>query len=229
MKPTVLVYSADPDFLLVFGHILSAAGFQSTPVRDLAGIEQARGAQPIALVMDCQARDRGAAKLCARLKASQAGIAIAALMAPKADALHAEMLTAGVDESFARPFAPERLLTWLRTQLENDPVTLETDTGDMVHGDFRLERRTHRIVFRGEEVALPPIEFRLLRHMMADPGAVFSREALIKAAWPENAENADPRAVDVHVARLRKRLSSAIGQDVIRTVRSAGYAFAPAW
>ncbi len=64
---------------------------------------------------------------------------------------------------------------------------------------------------------------------MAHPGTVLSRESLIKAAWPDRAGETDIRGVDVHVARLRKRLATVIGKDVIRTVRSAGYAFAPDW
>jgi two-component system phosphate regulon response regulator PhoB len=64
---------------------------------------------------------------------------------------------------------------------------------------------------------------------MARPGTVLSRESLIEAAWPDHAGDIDIRGVDVHVARLRKRLTAAIGKDVIRTVRSAGYAFAPDW
>lgn len=103
------------------------------------------------------------------------------------------------------------------------------DSGNLSYGDFVLELRSHRILFRGQHIAAPPIEFNLLRSLMARPGTVISREQLIQAAWPDHAGDTDIRGVDVHVARLRKRLRAAVGQDVIRTVRSAGYAFAPDW
>ena len=95
--------------------------------------------------------------------------------------------------------------------------------------DFRLERQTHRTFFRQKEIVMPPIEFKLLRSLLAQPGKVFSREELVTAAWPEHAAATDVRGVDVHIARLRKRLRASVGSDVIRTVRSAGYAFAPEW
>lgn len=233
MKPTVLIYSADPDFVLVFGHILAVAGFDTALVHDAAQVAQAvtTKTSPIALVMDCLSRDRKAAKLCAAVKAA-AGPGtppIVALMAPNAGNMHVEMLAAGVDESFARPFAPEQLLLWLQAQLRGRETSLTTNAGDLVHGDLRLEQRTGLVRFAEKEIALPPIEFRLLRRLMAEPGTVFSREELIKSAWPERAADADLRSVDVHVARLRKRLKAAIGRELVRTVRSAGYAFAPDW
>lgn len=230
MKPTILVYSTDPEFFLVFRHIFSVAGFESRVFdgEDEAGPGDMR---PFAMIVDCQADDAAAIDICKRMRSDDVTrqLPIAALLAPGAKALHVKMLAAGVDETFSRPFPPERLLAWLQDKSADAAVSLETDSGDLVHGDFRMERRTHRLFFRGQEIAMPPIEFRLLRQMMADPGAVFSRESLITAAWPDHAIDAELRSVDVHIARLRKRLKSTVGKEVIRTVRSAGYAFAPDW
>ena len=230
MKPTIVVYSTDPEFFLVFRHILNVAVFESRVFdgEDAAGLETN---SLLAMIVDCQPDDAKAIAICEQFKSDDRmrNLPIAALLAPGAKALHVKVLAAGVDETFARPFAPERLLAWLRDRLTGTAVSLETEAGDLVHGDFRLERRTHRLFFRQQEIAMPPIEFRLLRQMIADPGAVFTREDLIAAAWPDHAADAELRSVDVHIARLRKRLKSTVGREVIRTVRSAGYAFAPDW
>jgi two-component system phosphate regulon response regulator PhoB len=82
---------------------------------------------------------------------------------------------------------------------------------------------TYRVYRNGKEVHLCPIEFRLLRHMLARPGKVFSRNELIRAAWPRNIF-VEARTVDVHIGRLRRTLKAAAKTDMIRTVRSAGYA-----
>jgi two-component system phosphate regulon response regulator PhoB len=76
------------------------------------------------------------------------------------------------------------------------------------------------------DVHLGPTEFRLLRYLMQHPGRVFSREQLLDAVWGRDVY-VEPRTVDVHIRRLRKALNTEDEQDLIRTVRSAGYALDP--
>nr|WIE91286.1 response regulator transcription factor [Mesorhizobium sp. WSM4875] len=232
MKPLVLISSKDPDFFLVFGHILTVAGFETqliTADREIArAIETA---SPLAVIVDCNPGDRAAVKQCAWLRSTAAtkGTPVVSLVAPRSGKLHLDLIKAGVDEIFSRPFAPEQLLAWLHGKAGLAKQSRETDSGELVQGDFRLERQTHRTFFKQKEIAMPPIEFKLLRSLLAQPGKVFSREELVATAWPEHAAATDIRGVDVHIARLRKRLRASVGSDVIRTVRSAGYAFAPEW
>ena len=81
----------------------------------------------------------------------------------------------------------------------------------------------HRVRRDGEPVALGPTEYRLLRHFLEHPGRVFSRQQLLEAVWPHN-EEIELSTVDVHIRRLRLALAATNGPDIIRTVRSAGYA-----
>lgn len=232
MGPKIVIHSRDPDFFLVFGHILAVAGFETRLVHTEEETLQIVAEQkPIAVVMDCQLGDASPAATCRLVKSAPAArnTPVAALIAPGAGMWHLDMIKAGVDESFSRPFAPGKLLAWLNSKVSAKGASVETATGDLVQGDFRLERRSHRAFFRDVAIAMPPIEFKVLRHLMARPGTVFSREDLIDAAWPEHATDADLRSVDVHIAKLRKTLKAAVGKDLIRTVRSAGYAFAPHW
>jgi two-component system, OmpR family, phosphate regulon response regulator PhoB len=80
----------------------------------------------------------------------------------------------------------------------------------------------HRVRRAGKSLKLGPTEFRLLRHLMENPGRVFSRERLLDAVWSHDSD-IDARTVDVHVRRLRKALNEHGSLDLIRTVRSAGY------
>jgi len=72
-------------------------------------------------------------------------------------------------------------------------------------------------------VSLPPVEARLTRVMLERYGAVVSRESLSRAGWPDGAPGRN--ALDVHVLRLRRRLSPV--HLAIRTVRSRGYLLEP--
>ena len=78
---------------------------------------------------------------------------------------------------------------------------------------------------RGErDIHLGPTEFRLLEFLLQKPGRVFTRPQVLDGVWGYAAE-IDERTVDVHVGRLRKRLSKGRERDPIRTVRNVGYAF----
>ena len=78
---------------------------------------------------------------------------------------------------------------------------------------------------RGERnIYLGPTEFRLLEYLLGKPGRVFTRAQMLDGVWGQAAD-IDERTVDVHVGRLRKKLSKGRERDPIRTVRSTGYAF----
>ena len=82
----------------------------------------------------------------------------------------------------------------------------------------------HKVTLNGADVHLSPTEFSLLRYFLEHPGRVFSREQLLDAVWGHDIY-VELRTVDVHVRRLRKGLDYDGNQpDLIRTVRSAGYA-----
>ena len=86
-----------------------------------------------------------------------------------------------------------------------------------------MDLSAHRVM-RGERpVHLGPTEFRLLHFFMQHPGNVFSREELLNAVWGPDIY-VEPRTVDVHIRRLRKALNNDTNNDIIRTVRAAGYA-----
>jgi two-component system, OmpR family, phosphate regulon response regulator PhoB len=82
----------------------------------------------------------------------------------------------------------------------------------------------HHITRSGKDVHLSPTEFGLLRYLLEHPGRVFSREQLLDAVWGHDIY-VELRTVDVHIRRLRKGLDPEGSlPELIRTVRSAGYA-----
>ena len=89
--------------------------------------------------------------------------------------------------------------------------------------DIELNPVTHRVMRRGRPLHVAATEFKVLQILLERPERVFSRRELIEAVWGESS-TIDERTVDVHIGRLRKVLNSVRGQDLLRTVRGAGYA-----
>jgi two-component system phosphate regulon response regulator PhoB len=91
------------------------------------------------------------------------------------------------------------------------------------YADLTMDLVAHRVSRNSAPIHLGPTEFRLLRHFLQYPGRVFSREQLLDRVWGQDAE-VEIRTVDVHIRRLRKALNANGGGDLLRTVRSVGYA-----
>ncbi len=131
-------------------------------------------------------------------------------------------LATGADDYMVKPFSVPELLARIRTILRR--MNPESVADELRAGDLTLDRRTRRVIRSSRDVSLSPTEFRLLEHLMQNPGRVYSRTQLLDMVWGREVY-VDERTVDVHVGRLRKALSRSREPDPIRTVRGMGYSF----
>ncbi len=132
----------------------------------------------------------------------------------------------GADDYVVKPFSPRELLARVRAILqrakrtEDKPQLLEFE-------DLSIDFDSQQVFLGGEEIILPPQEFRLLAFLASHPRRVYSREALLAHAWGADVV-IDLRTVDVHIRRLRSRLEpDAEKPRYIETVRGTGYRFNP--
>ncbi|WP_293676476.1 phosphate regulon transcriptional regulator PhoB [uncultured Phenylobacterium sp.] len=130
-------------------------------------------------------------------------------------------LDTGADDYVVKPFAMSELVARIRALLRRTRPELVEER--LEYADLVLDRARHRVTRGGTDVHLGPTEYRLLDFLMQRPGRVFTRERLLDAVWGANTY-VEVRTVDVHVGRLRKALRLPNAPDLIRTVRSAGYA-----
>ena len=133
-------------------------------------------------------------------------------------------LELGADDCLALPFEPSELVARVNACLRRPLATVRPD--QLSAGPLVLDKAIHRLLVDGHEVALSPAEFRLLAFLLENQGRVFSREELLRGAWPKNI-TAGGRTVDVHVRRLRQLLEPFGCDDIIQTVRSFGYRLMP--
>lgn len=125
------------------------------------------------------------------------------------------------DDCIGKPFGMSDLIARLRAAIGRAQPMILPET--LKYADLTLDLRAFRVTRGDHAVHLGPTELQLLRFFLQHPRRVFSRENLLEAIWGRDAA-VEPRTVDVHILRLRKAINVEGAPDIIRTVRSAGYA-----
>ncbi len=131
-------------------------------------------------------------------------------------------LREGSDDYLIKPFALSELLVRIEILIQRKGSNSDKQTNVLQVADLKMELLSRK-VFRGQnEVILQPKEFKLLRYLMEHSGQVVSRSLLFEAVWDYQF---DPQTnvIDVHMARLRKKVEFDGLPSLLETVRGVGY------
>jgi two-component system, OmpR family, phosphate regulon response regulator PhoB len=177
---------------------------------------------PDLVILDWMIEGISGIEVCRRLRRrpNTAHVPIIMLTARGEESDRIRGLETGADDYVTKPFSPRELVARVAAVLRRVRPALAGE--QLAYADIEMDVEAHRVRRGGRSVQLGPTEFRLLRHLMENPGRVFSRDRLLDAVWPRD-RDIDARTVDVHVRRLRIALNAGGQADVVRTVRSAGY------
>jgi len=178
---------------------------------------------PDLVLLDWMIEGISGLEVCRRLRRlpATANVPIIMLTARGEEADRIRGLETGADDYITKPFSPRELVARVQAVLRRvRPALAEAS---LAYADIEMDIVRHKVRRGGASIALGPTEYRLLRHFLEHPGRVFSRERLLDSVWGHDSD-IEPRTVDVHIRRLRKALNDGGKGDIIRTVRSAGYA-----
>jgi two-component system phosphate regulon response regulator PhoB len=229
MARKVLVVDDEPDVAALVAFNLRAHGFEVREVgRAGDALAAARADGPDVIVLDRMLPDRPGDEVCRQLRADPATADVGVLMltarGDRDDRIAG--LEAGADDYVAKPFAVREVV--LRVSALAGRIAERRDRGRepspgherLRCGPIELDPRTHEVRIAGAPAQLRPLEYKLLATLVAEPGRVFSREALLEEVWGMRGD-INTRTVDVHVRRLR--ISLGAGADVVETVHGFGY------
>jgi two-component system phosphate regulon response regulator PhoB len=176
--------------------------------------------KPDLLLLDWMIEGISGIEVCRRLRrrSATANVPIIMLTARGEEDDRIRGLETGADDYLTKPFSPKELVARAAAVLRRVRPALAAET--LGYSDLEMDLAAHRVKREGQPVQLGPTEYRLLRHLLENPGRVFSRQQLLETVWPHS-EDIELRTVDVHIRRLRLALGE---PDIVRTVRSAGYA-----
>ena len=130
-------------------------------------------------------------------------------------------LTSGADDYITKPFSHLELLARVEAVLKRTYPNLYSD--NLSYEDIKIDIKSHKVYRKNNLIKLSPKEYDLLVNFVINPKLVFSREQLLDKFWGLESD-VELRTVDVHIRRLRKAINIEHCKEIIRTVRSTGYA-----
>lgn len=131
-------------------------------------------------------------------------------------------LDAGADDYVVKPFAFSELSARIRA------LTRRTQRGEALShlklADLEMDLAGHSVVRDDRELVLTAREFELLEYLLRHQGRIVSREMLARDVWNENARHTPlDNVIDVHIARLRRKVDEPFTLKLLHTVRGVGF------
>ncbi len=216
--------------LLTFN--LTEAGMEAegaaTGAEGFAAVARLR---PAVVILDLMLPDVSGTEVCRRIRSDPTVSDIGVLMLTARGDEYDRIVgfEVGADDYVVKPFSVREVILRVRAlarrTFERRQASQALDAGRRLrHGGLKIDPIRHRVFLESEELALRPLEFKLLVLFLENPGRVFSRADLLEEVWGMPGD-LSTRTVDTHIRRLRSRLGPY--EDAIETVPGFGYRLRP--
>lgn len=216
MSQHILVVEDEPKIASLLRDYLANAGYEVT-VLDNGAVAAGwvREHAPDAVLLDLMLPGQSGLDVCKSIRGfSSVPILMVTARVEEIDRLLG--LELGADDYICKPFSPREVVARVKAVLRRMSAIAQAAPSPIDLDEARFEVRV-----RGQPMSVTPVEFRLLRKLLAQPGRVFSRQQLMDAAYRDHRVVSD-RTVDSHVKNLRRKLADA-GFDPIASVYGVGY------
>jgi two-component system OmpR family response regulator len=218
----ILVIEDDPDTADEIIYALRSHGHEVAHVADgLLAVEQLLR-EPFDLVtLDRMLPGLDGLALVARLRERRLMIPVLMISALSDVDERIAGLRAGGDDYLIKPFVPDEMVMRVEVLLRRRQGSVDAV---LQCGNVALDIVSRQVTVGGEPVRLLHMEFRLLELFMRHAGNTLSRRIIFEQVWGYHFDPG-PNLINVHIAKLRKKLDRPAQQSVITTVKGEGYRF----
>jgi two-component system, OmpR family, response regulator BaeR len=216
----VLVVEDDHRISQVLLDYLRNEQFDASALADgLQALEHIKQAIPALIILDLMLPGLDGISLCRAIREfSDVPILMLTARIDEVDRLIG--LDAGADDYVCKPFSPREVMARVRALFRRSQGQLQSSARP-----WNVDEQALRITWRGTALALTPLEFRMLRVLVSQPGRVFSRSQLLDSAHAD-LRNVSDRAIDSHIKNLRRKIQMIEpGQECISSIYGVGYRF----
>ncbi len=187
-------------------------------------MEEARRFRPDMILLDVMMPELDGFDVLRRLRGEGTRTPVLFLTARDATEDKIKGLTLGGDDYVTKPFSLSEILARIQAVLRraSDPAGGASSTSArLTFADIELDDDTHEVFKAGQEVALSPTEFKLLRYFMTNPGRVLSKAQILDHVWQYDF-GGDAGVVESYVSYLRKKIDTTEPR-LLHTLRGVGY------
>lgn len=153
-------------------------------------------------------------------------VPIIVISAKKNKKVKIELLEKGADDFICKPFDPDeviaRVKSNLRRYIEFSDIKKDESRNLLKYKEITLNKESKEIKLEGKPVMLTAREYKILELLMTNPNKVFSKANIFESVWEEEYLSSD-NTINVHVSRIRNKLSAINNKDYIETIWSMGY------
>ena len=223
-----LVLEDEPDVAELLRYHLDREGYDVTVVKTgTDAVKAVRDISPVVVLLDLMVPQLNGWEVCRRLKQDPDTTAIPVIMVTGRVEEGDKVLgfELGADDYITKPFSPRELIARVRAVVRRVKTPGADAKRQLKAGELEIDRDRFEVRMQRRLVELTRKEFELLATLVGTPGRVFSREELLDSVWGRDGF-VEPRTIDVHVARLRRKFAAAkVPLPSIETVRGVGYRF----
>jgi two-component system OmpR family response regulator len=185
-----------------------------------SALDAVDAASPDLIVLDVMLPDLDGFEVCRRLRNDGVRTPVLFLTARDATDDKVRGLTLGGDDYLVKPFSLDELVARIDAVLRRSGLAR---TGAVLRcADLELDDDAHVVRRGGQEIALSPTEYNLLRFLLANQGRVLSKPQILDHVWQYDF-GGDGGVVETYIGYLRKKIDT-VDPRLIQTVRGFGYA-----
>ena len=218
--PRLLLVDDEENLRSMLEAALRHHGFEVHPVgngRD--ALDAVATVQPDLVVLDVMLPDLDGFTVCQRLRQQGDHTPVLFLTARDDTADRVRGLTLGGDDYLVKPFSLEELVARIQAILRRAGTTIDDESLGCL--DLVLDDDAHRVTRAGEDVALSPTEYNLLRYLLVNKGRVVSKSQILDHVWQYDF-GGDGGVVETYIGYLRRKLDQTEPR-LIHTIRGVGY------
>ncbi len=224
MKTKIMVVDDDPNIRELVRLYLEKEGFEVTCAeRGDEAVKMFRATPPNLMLLDVMLPGMDGWQVCREVR-KISNIPIIMLTAKDETFDKVLGLELGADDYIVKPFDMKELVARIKAVIRRFQAA-DAPEKELVFPGLTINISQYTVTYMGKPLEMPPREIELLYFLASHPGMVFTREQLLEQVWGYDYFG-DSRTVDVHVKRLREKLSG--GEELgwqIKTVWGVGYKF----
>ena len=224
-KTKILLVDDDPNISQLIQLYLVKEGFEvASASRGDEAVKMFKSDPPSLMLLDIMLPGMDGWQVCREIR-KVSNIPIIMLTAKDETFDNVLGLELGADDYIVKPFETKELVARIKAVLRRYQQSDATPDKEISFPGLTINISHYTVTYLGKELDMPPKELELLYFLASHAGSVFTREQLLEQVWGYDYFG-DSRTVDVHVKRLRVKLSGSeqLGWS-IKTVWSVGYKF----